>query len=244
MPAAQPHGERRRAQPPPIPEDLDADQTIIEHRPLGRQGRAESYQTVDREPGIIEVGVRTEANERKGGVNEDSVLVDERAQRYAILDGMGGSAAGEVASAKGVQFIREAGARMPEGARSDVAISVAYFRRAVARASLQIAEMAFANDKLRGMGTTCSLLQLIEAPSGPPRQAVTVQVGDSRFYRLRKGALAPLTKEQSIVQAFIDRGTLPSGADQFGDPEVDARLSADQRAMVMQFRNAIHMAMG
>ncbi|MDP3770743.1 MAG: hypothetical protein Q8R16_00395, partial [bacterium] len=104
--------------------------------------------------------------------------------------------------------------------------------------------MAFANDKLRGMGTTCSLLQLIEAPSGPPRQAITVQVGDSRFYRLRKGDLAPLTKEQSVVQALIDRGTLPPGADQFGDPEVDARLSADQRAMVMQFRNAIHMAMG
>lgn len=217
---------------------------MIERRPFGRQGRAESFQVVDREPAIIEVGVRTEANERKGGVNEDAVLVDERAQRYAILDGMGGAAAGEVASAKGVEFLREAGARMPEDARRDATMAIAYLRRAVARASLQIAEMAYASPKLRGMGTTCSLLQLIEAPSGPPKQAVTVQVGDSRFYRLRDGKLDRITRDQSAIQFMIDRGRLPADADQVGDPEVDARLTDAQRADVMQFRNVISMAMG
>ncbi|MDO8599674.1 MAG: protein phosphatase 2C domain-containing protein [bacterium] len=234
--------DERLGRPNPL---LDPERTIIEPRPRGAFADA-LPELIEAEPTMIAIGAATEQNETKGDKNEDSVLVDHRTNTYGVLDGMGGHAAGEVASAKATQFIVEQMIRMPKGIRHDAAQVAEYLRSAFAQAHGNLMLMAEADPKkLKGMGATASVMHLVEAKDGGvPREAVIASVGDSRVYLLRGGALKPLTKDQSLIQGLMDQGALPKDADQIGDPSVDARLSEDQRALVKNRRNIITGGLG
>ncbi len=145
----------------------------------------------------LEVGARSDVGMIRSG-NEDNFFVDTRRGLFIVADGMGGHAAGEVASEMAVQIVtRElsAAALADDGITEKVAQSLRTANRAIYDRT--IAEV----DK-QGMGTTASVLMLGED------KYLIGQVGDSRVYLLRDGALRQLTKDHSYVQEQVDAGYL------------------------------------
>ncbi|TXD37837.1 Stp1/IreP family PP2C-type Ser/Thr phosphatase [Lujinxingia vulgaris] len=144
--------------------------------------------------------------------NEDNFLVDKRLQLFVVCDGMGGHAAGEVASAVCVRTVREviAGAgellshlqEAPEDKQVQQA-TVELLRQAVQTANARIFEMAQQDASRRGMGTTCSAL-LISGAHG-----FVGHVGDSRLYRVREGDVEQITMDHSLLNEMIRQGKLP-----------------------------------
>src|SRR5207253_6580353 len=118
---------------------------------------------------------------------------------FIVADGMGGHAAGEVASEMAVAIISDVlsgidGVHAPE-APERVADALRRANEAIYRRTV------LESDK-QGMGTTASVLLLSDAGY------VIGQVGDSRIYLLRDGALRQLTKDHSYVQEQVDAGFL------------------------------------
>jgi len=122
---------------------------------------------------------------------------------FAVCDGMGGAAAGEIASQLAVDILFE---RMIEGlvdgqplARDELARRLV---RAIEAAGLRIFQEAKLDRTRRGMGTTVTAAALVD------NHLFFAQVGDSRGYLLRQGALVQLTRDQSLVNQLIEAGQL------------------------------------
>lgn len=123
--------------------------------------------------------------------NEDSFLL--RTPLFAVCDGMGGHAAGEVASSIAVETIGE---KAP--ANADDALLGA----AVESANLAIIEGASTGKGKVGMGCTASVV-LIEGS-----KMAVAHVGDSRVYLLRHGTLVRVTHDHSYVEELVDSGQI------------------------------------
>lgn len=142
--------------------------------------------------------------------NEDSFHVDEDNGLFIVADGMGGHAAGEVASRIAVEAIRELLQNVfdPDETRLDRSVGDPAdslrerLRYAMNQASARIRREAQVNPACAGMGTTVCVL-LIEN-----EQAHIAHVGDSRIYLLREGELHRLTRDHTVVQQEIDAGRL------------------------------------
>ena len=153
-------------------------------------------------------------------LNEDSVRVahppDEKQNHKGVLiivaDGMGGHAAGEIASQSAID---EVPARY---FRSDKATDVA-LREAVEGANGAIYQRGQKNSEMAGMGTTCTCL-LIRGD-----QAWCAHVGDSRLYLVREGAIYQMSEDHSAVGELVKRGLIkPSEAR--GHPQSNVILRA------------------
>jgi len=123
--------------------------------------------------------------------NEDAYLVDESLALFAVADGMGGHAAGEVASWTAVEALRAA---VANGRPINEAIS---------RANEAIIEKAAGNAAYTGMGTTVTA-----AIVAGGRHVLIGHVGDSRAYLLRNGELARITKDHTLVEELVDDGRI------------------------------------
>lgn len=133
----------------------------------------------------------------KRSSNEDAYGLSLQHGVFLVCDGMGGAAAGEIASAMAVdEMVRLLTHRAPEEAIPDAA------RKAVAAANEAIFGRAQHNLRLRGMGTT--LVALIATAE----QAWMVNVGDSRGYRLREGRLSQITVDHSLVDEQVRSGQI------------------------------------
>lgn len=130
--------------------------------------------------------------------NQDQMLV--APGLYAVADGMGGHAAGEVASATAVRALQAA--FEASGERSSQALGTA--ARAANRA---VWEQARANRGMFGMGTTLVALAVVEHEDGTSGLAVA-HIGDSRLYLWKQGGLDQLTVDHTLVQELIDDGQL------------------------------------
>ncbi len=128
--------------------------------------------------------------------NEDAFVVTDPV--FLVADGMGGHAAGEVASALAVETM----ARLT--GRSDVTVDLV--RAQVLRAGVRIHEETVRRPATRGMGTTLTGLVRVVSDGAPTW--VVVNIGDSRTYAVRDGRLEPLTTDHSEVQAYVDGGVL------------------------------------
>jgi protein phosphatase len=118
---------------------------------------------------------------------------------FIVADGMGGHAAGEVASEMAVRIIsRELGSL--RGLTVEQAGD--RLREAIRAANDAIFERTLSEHDKRGMGTTATALVLM------PQRYLIGQVGDSRAYLLRDGELSQLTKDHSYVQEQVDAGLL------------------------------------
>jgi len=143
--------------------------------------------------------------------NEDSIALDETCGVAVLADGMGGYAAGEVASGMACDFIKaELGRWLRE---ASVNASDGDVKRAmdicVDNANRAIFGAANSNPTYAGMGTT---LVLGVFRSG---RLLLGHIGDSRAYRWRDGALQQITKDHSLLQEQIDAGILTPEQAQF-----------------------------
>jgi protein phosphatase len=142
--------------------------------------------------GVTDVGVV-----RAG--NEDNFLLDCARGLFIVADGMGGHAAGEVASEMAVQIIEDELGSLRGLSDGEAA---GRMRVAIQKANQAIFHRTLAEHDKRGMGTTITVMTLFS------RRYLIGQVGDSRAYLLRRGELFQLTKDHSYVQEQVDAGLL------------------------------------
>lgn len=156
--------------------------------------------------------------------NEDSFILFPEQEIYVVADGMGGHAAGEVASEMAVETAKlmvnlpvwpledKIWPRM----RTNAIISTYHL------ANLLILKDSMSNPAHRGMGTT-----MVSAVVRGDYIDI-INVGDSRAYRIRDGKMVQVSHDQSLVQQYIDEGRLKTQA------EIDA----------FPYKNIITQAMG
>ncbi|HTR21938.1 MAG TPA: Stp1/IreP family PP2C-type Ser/Thr phosphatase [Gemmatimonadales bacterium] len=141
---------------------------------------------------------RTDVGVIRSG-NEDNFLMVPDRGIFVVADGMGGHAAGEVASEMAVRYIaRELGSLKGLG-DEEVAERI---RMAIRTANGAIFERTLTEHDKRGMGTTVTSLVLYSG------RFQIGQVGDSRAYLVRDGKLTQITKDHSYVQEQVDAGYL------------------------------------
>ena len=128
--------------------------------------------------------------------NEDAAFAGPRL--LALADGMGGHAAGEVASALVIADLAPLNDRPPgDDLLGDL-------RCATLRGNAAIARHVTDHPELNGMGTTLTALLFAGDVLG------LVHVGDSRGYLLRDGSLSQITRDETLVQSLLDEGALTS----------------------------------
>ena len=127
----------------------------------------------------------------------------ERGSLFMVADGMGGAAAGEIASAMAVDVVlRELERLWVHAARHDAASFAQALKRATAAANAEINAFATQHPEYRGMGTTATIAGLLGDT------LYLAQVGDSRAYLIREGVARQLTKDQSLMQKLVEAGEL------------------------------------
>lgn len=145
----------------------------------------------------MSLSLRFAAGSHKGMIregNEDSGYAGPRL--LAIADGMGGQAAGEVASSEVISTLVTLDDDIPG---SDILTSLG---TAVQRANDQLRAMVEEDPQLEGMGTTLTALLWTGQRLG------LVHVGDSRAYLLRDGVLTQITQDHTWVQRLVDEGRI------------------------------------
>jgi PPM family protein phosphatase len=126
--------------------------------------------------------------------NQDSVYAGPRL--LAVADGMGGMAAGDVAS----NIVIAAMAPLDEDVPGDALVDA--LRHAVSAANQTLRDTVEANPSLEGMGTTLTAVLFSGSKIG------MVHIGDSRAYMVRQGEFAQITKDDTYVQMLVDEGRI------------------------------------
>jgi serine/threonine protein phosphatase PrpC len=120
-----------------------------------------------------------------------------------VADGMGGAAAGEVASHMATQTISEHLLSTWSDDKESTPQQLAFrLKESAEHANTAIHEYAKEHPEVRGMGTTLTAIGLLED------QVFLTQVGDSRAYLVRNGEASQLTKDQSLMQRLVDAGEM------------------------------------
>ncbi len=159
---------------------------------------------------------------RKRASNEDSFGCSVEHGVYVVCDGMGGAAAGEIASSLAVgEVLRLLESRIENADGSEAETLPAKAERAVLAANEVVFSRAESDDKLSGMGTTLVVLVTEES------RVWVLNVGDSRCYRLRNQILEQLTLDHSLVEELVRLG----------------RMTPDE-ALSSPLRNVITRALG
>lgn len=127
---------------------------------------------------------------------EDERTLASRGLVFVLCDGMGGHAAGQIASELACKTFIDVYLNHPSASAEEAA------RAAVVAANRFVLDVARAIPSRRGMGTTLSALILHQ------RQALVVHVGDSRIYRLRSGSLTCLTEDHTAAEEMVRQGQL------------------------------------
>ncbi|MCS6898520.1 MAG: protein phosphatase 2C domain-containing protein [Myxococcales bacterium] len=151
--------------------------------------------------GLTSVGKKREHN-------EDSFLVDDALGLYAVADGMGGHAAGEVASRMAIEIVTEqvkAGQevlwRLQKEANHDNKLAAQQLiEKAIQEACARIHKTAQGDRSKRGMGTTFDCVVVAG------NRAVLGHVGDSRVYLIRQGKVHRLTEDHTMLAMALKAG--------------------------------------
>ncbi len=142
---------------------------------------------------VLRYALRSDVGLLREG-NEDSAYAGPRL--LAVADGMGGHAAGEVASSLTIASMAKLDSEPPDG---DM---LAELSSAVAAANTRLQEMIIANPAVEGMGTTLTALFWSDG------HAAVCHIGDSRGYLLRDGELYQITHDHTLVQSLVDEGRI------------------------------------
>ena len=169
--------------------------------------------------------------------NQDALFVDNALA--IVADGMGGHAAGEVASAMTVETIYQ-------GFLANATVDALV--RSFDAANREVLSNAKANPERFGMGTTALCVALLDEP-GTGSTPVLFHVGDSRAYQLRDGALKQLTQDHSVAEEWVRMGRL-TPEEALVHPRrhqltraigVDQPLEIDVQSLSVQVLSLIHI---
>jgi len=148
----------------------------------------------------LAVSARTDTGRLRKG-NEDNLYADANQHRglFIVADGMGGHAAGEVASQMAVDFISSELAEL-----NDLGAPEAQDRlsETLVQANRKVYERTRKEIEKTGMGSTASALLLSDT------RYLIGHVGDSRIYLVREGEMMQLTRDHSLVQEQVDAGLI------------------------------------
>lgn len=145
---------------------------------------------------LIECSARSDQGMVRAS-NEDSFIADSQSKTFLVADGMGGHAAGEVASQIAASTVSELlSKRKP---KSNVADAL---RIAVQEANTCVYETQKSKPEYRGMGSTLTVLLI------PDHRYFLAQVGDSRAYLYRNRTLCQLSRDHSVVWPLYEKGLL------------------------------------
>jgi protein phosphatase len=133
------------------------------------------------------------------GYNQDAVHLGQRL--FAVADGMGGHAHGEVASAVAVEVLAELEAAVADEKVAAIDTTAA-LASVVGEVLRRLNDLAVRDSGLYGMGTTITALFWDGA------MVTGVHVGDSRAYRWRNGEFVQLTQDHTFVQSLVDSGRI------------------------------------
>ncbi|HET7111120.1 MAG TPA: protein phosphatase 2C domain-containing protein [Gemmatimonadales bacterium] len=129
--------------------------------------------------------------------------VGKRGSLFVVADGMGGAAAGELASSMATEVIWQ---HLITTWATDTELTAELFalrlREAVERANAELFQYAEEHPEVHGMGTTLTMAGVFGA------ELYLAQIGDSRAYLIRNGRTSQLTRDQSLTQRLIDAGEL------------------------------------
>jgi protein phosphatase len=139
---------------------------------------------------LSDVGCCREVNEDRGCLTHD-----EKGALLLVADGMGGHAAGEVASSLAITAISRVYGKADAG--TEQALETAFHA-----ANREIYQAAAKNKSLRGMGTTCTALAIRDG------LAYSAHVGDSRLYLVRGGQIYLMSEDHSAVMEMVRRGLI------------------------------------
>jgi len=131
--------------------------------------------------------------------NEDSAVTSRAL--IAVADGMGGHAAGEVASRLAIKTLAKESELFTNN-KMDVDSADDLYASTLSIIDNTISEYAVENPQLAGMGTTLSALYLRDS------SVVALHVGDSRIYRLRGNTFEQLTTDHTVIQELLDQGAI------------------------------------
>ena len=146
-------------------------------------------------------------------------VVGDRGTLFMVADGMGGAAAGEIASAMAIEVVlRELSEAFSANDAPDSEIFATSLKKATAAANAQIHSFALEHPEFRGMGTTATIAGILGDT------LYLAQVGDSRAYLVRDGKPLQITKDQSLMQKLIEAGEIT---------EEEAELS-ERRNIILQ----------
>jgi serine/threonine protein phosphatase PrpC len=146
--------------------------------------------------------------------NEDNFLIDKKLQLFIVADGMGGHAAGEVASSITVHQIRDAVSanrdlveRFKSGDPEVQAVELLQvLEHSIQDACGVVYGRAQAEADKRGMGTTATVLLVAGAPG--KLRGFIAHVGDSRIYLARQAQVHQLTEDHSLMNELVRRGKI------------------------------------
>lgn len=145
--------------------------------------------------------------------------VGERGTLFMVADGMGGAAAGEIASEMAVDtVIRELKERWMSASTTEAETFAAALKAATDAANRAIHQYAGQHPENRGMGTTATIAGLLRDT------LYLTQVGDSRAYLVRNGEAKQITKDQSLMQKLIE-------ANEMTEEEAE---QSDRRNIILQ----------
>ena len=147
---------------------------------------------------------------KKRTSNEDAFFLDDTLGLYVVADGMGGHAAGEVASQETVETVYGMVKRQYGGLRAlrepidpdDARAACRVMESAVQAATYMVFSMAQMDREKTGMGTTISALLVLGD------FAVTAQVGDSRIYRINDTETEQLTEDHTLIAWQLKQGII------------------------------------
>lgn len=148
---------------------------------------------------IISFG-KSDAGLRRSN-NEDIFVLKPESGLFAVADGMGGAASGEVAS--GIFYDTALEVFSGISNRSEVE-TVEFVQRTFQLSHERILSSSQQNPEHKGMGCTAELIAFYNS------NYVLGHVGDSRTYLLRQGQLRQITKDHSLVQEQVDQGIISS----------------------------------
>lgn len=139
--------------------------------------------------------------------NQDAFSVNNSLNAWIVADGMGGRAAGDVASKLAIETMAYylENKITSDGYPIEIETFIRWIREAFSASDHAIQAKALANTEFNGMGTTLVAAHLIVQESP---QIILAHVGDSRAYLLRAHKLTLLTRDHSIVEEYLIKGVI------------------------------------